>query len=242
MKKNYIMNSLFRNTSLFRGKSLFNFCNVIRIQEKQAKPFYPTKGDLDFKNGVLTVFEYRPEEVKKDPAYGTYQRLAQIPYEIKEHALKTFVYTFFLTAFGRLISNSSKLFLTSQATTFPYIPASVFVFFYTKSLWMMYNSVVGIRLQENGTKVIFEFKDKLRADLEVDIWRIKKKKDETTILECFTEPTLFPIEVDYTDIYTKYSLRQKKTYYLYFDSQGCIKHGEIFRAILNSQPIIVKKL
>jgi hypothetical protein len=233
------MNKCFNISRSFLRFNKRAFCAEIRIQTKDTKPFLPIRGIPEFNNGLFTVFEYKPETEKKDNL-GTYQRLQQVPYEIKENALKTFLYTFFLTAFGRLMSNYSLIFQTTQSTMFPYYPASIFVYFYSKSLWLMYNSVTGIYLKDDGQKVVLEFKNNLRPKLEVDIWRIKKKKEENFLLECFTEPFLFPIEVDYTDVYGSYSLRDKKTFYLYGDSQGNIKHGEILRALLNSQPIKVK--
>jgi hypothetical protein len=215
------------------------FCAEIRIPAKESQQFYPIRGVPEFKNGLFTVFEYQAEPEKKDNQ-GVYQRLQQVPYEIKENSLKTFVYTFFLTAFGRFLSNYSTIFHTSHATLFPYYPASIFAYFYGKTMWLMYNSIVAVHLKEDGQKVVFEFKNGLKPKLEVDIWRIRKKKEENFLLECYVEPYLFPIEVDYTDIYSKYSLRDKRTFYLYGDGTACVKHGEILRAILNAQSIKVK--
>jgi hypothetical protein len=224
--------------SLLKFRKIF-FCAEIRIQPKETQQFYPIRGVPEFKNGLFTVFEYKAETEKKDNE-GVYHRLQQVPYEIKENSLKTFVYTFFLTVLGRFISNYSVVFQTSQATFFPYYPASIFVYFYSRTLWLMYNSITAVHLKEDGQKVVFEFKNNLKSKLEVDIWRIKKKKEENFLLECYVEPFLFPIEVDYTDVYGKYSLRDKRTFYLYGDSSATIKHGEILRAILNSQSIKLK--
>lgn len=101
----------------------------------------------------------------------------------------------------------------------------------------MYNSVTCVKLSEDGLKVILEFKNGLKKPIDLEIWRINKKKPENFLNECYTEPFLFPIELDFTDVKGNYSLLAKRTVYLYGDSHNCIKHGEILRAILNSQTI-----
>ena len=216
-----------------------NFSVEIRIKTTEVKEFYPIRGIPEFKNGVSSIFEYQQEPVKSDDK-GLYQRLPQVPYEIKEYSLKTFIYTFFLTAGGRLFSSFTPYFNTPYATFYPYIPATIFAYFYGKTMWIMYNSVTSIQLKEDGKTVIFNFKNNLQGPLEVEIFRIMKKKEENFLLECYTEPFLFPIEVDYTDIYGPYSLKNKRTLYLYGDSHKCIKNGEILRAIINSQNIKLK--
>ena len=216
-----------------------NFSLEIRIKSKEVQEFFPIKGIPEFKNGMFSVFEYNQEPVKSDEN-GFYQRLPQVPYEIKEYSLKTFLYTFFLTAGGRLLSNFVTSFNLPFATIYPYFPATIFAYFYGKTMWIMYNSITSIQLNENGNTVIFSFKNNLQVPLEVEIWRIKKKMEENFLLECYTEPFLFPIEIDYTDKFGPYSLKNKRTLYLYGDSHKCIKHGEILRAIINSQNIKLK--
>jgi hypothetical protein len=215
------------------------FSTEIRIQTKETKEFFPIRGLPEFTEGKFTVFEYNQEPVKQD-SQGEYQRLPQVPYEIKEFALKGFVYTFFLTWLGRFSSNWSLKFITTGSTIFPYIPAAVFTYFYGRSLWVIYNSITSIKLKEDGKTVILGFKNNLQSPVEVEISKITKKKEENFLMECYTEPFLFPIQVDYTDKYGEYSLRNKRTFYLYGDSHSCIKNGEILRAILNSQIIKVK--
>ena len=105
----------------------------------------------------------------------------------------------------------------------------------------MYNSIVAIKLKEDGHKVILEFKNGLRRPKEVDIWRLKKGREENFLVETYTDPFLFPIVIDYTDTRSIYSLFNKEKYYLYGDSHKCIKDGEILRAILNSQSIKLKE-
>ena len=91
--------------------SLKNFCaggnyahaeiqKEIKISPKEISYFFPIKGLPKFENGLYTVFNYKEEPVKKDEE-GVYQRLPQVPYEIKEHAFKGTIYTFFLVCFGR---------------------------------------------------------------------------------------------------------------------------------------------
>ena len=100
----------------------------------------------------------------------------------------------------------------------------------------MLNAVSAIRLKENGTHVIFEFKNFLPS-LEVEISRLHKVESETLFYECYYEPTLYPIKIDYNDIYGKFSFRNKRTVYIYGHDHESIKNGEIFRAILNGQNI-----
>ncbi len=208
----------------------------IRMSSKEKPFFYPIKGAPKFEEGSYTVFEYQKPQVEHDDQ-GSFVKLPQVPYEIKEHALKGALYTFFLIWGGRLLSNFSLSFLNTWGTSlFPYIPLSVFTYHYLKPLYYMSNAITSIRLKEDGQKVVFEFKN-LRNPLEVEIWRISKGKEETFLNECYTEPFLFPIDIDYTDINSEYSLRSKKRFYIYGDSNKCIKDGEIFRAIINSQSI-----
>jgi hypothetical protein len=227
----------FRSTLHRFSRSYFS--SEIRIQMNETKDFFPIRGVPEFTNGKFTVFEYQQEPVKVDEQ-GEYQRLPQVPYEIKENALKGFVYTFFLTILGRLASNWSLKFMTTGTTFFPIIPAGVFTYFYGRSLWYMYNSVTAVHLKEDGKTIVLTFKNNLQSPIEVEISRITKKKEENFLMECYTEPFLFPIQVDYTDKYGPYSLRNKRTFYLYGDSHSCIKHGEILRAVLNSQNIKTK--
>ena len=101
----------------------------------------------------------------------------------------------------------------------------------------MYNSVTKISLTECGQKVVLEFKNGLKVKKIVEISKMNKLREENFLNECYTEPFLFPIEIDETEKMGKYSLFAKKTVYLYGDSHKCIKHGEILRAILNGQEI-----
>ena len=232
------MNRVLFKSTLHRFSRSF-FSSEIRIQMNETKEFFPIRGLPEFTNGKFTVFEYQQEPVKKDEQ-GEYQRLPQVPYEIKENALKGVLYTFFLTIAGRLGSNWSLKFITTGTTVYPFIPATLFTYFYGRSLWYMYNSVTGIHLKEDGKTVILSFKNNLQSPKEVEISRITKKKEENFLNECYTEPFLFPIQVDYTDKYGQYSLRNKRTFYLYGDFHSCINHGEILRAILNSQNVKTK--
>ena len=215
-----------------------NNVKEIKINPKDIKYFYPIKGLPQFTNGLYSVFEYTEEPSKTDEA-GEYQRLPQVPYEIKEHALKGFYYTFFLVWVGRMLSNFALPYTMALTHVYPLIPLSVFSYQYLSSLWYMSNSVTSIRLKEDGLKVIFEFKH-FRKNLEVEIWRIQKENSEKFFNECYAEPFLYPITIDYSDVYGEYSLRSKQKLYLYGDSYKCIKDGEIFRAILNSESIQLK--
>ena len=101
----------------------------------------------------------------------------------------------------------------------------------------MYNAVTKISLTEDGKKVILEFKNGMKGKKEVEISKMNKLREENFLNECYTEPFLFPIEIDESEKTGKYSLFTKKTVYLYGDSHKCVKHGEILRAILNGQVI-----
>lgn len=235
------INNVFKLTAINRK----NFTTAenhgeIKIEYKGKEPFYPIKELPTFEKGLFTVFEYTQEGVKVDEE-GAFQRLPQVPYEIKEHALKGFVYSFFLTFLGRF---SAGLKLTPLSIwnikLFPHFVFGVVSYHVLRPLWYMYNSVTKIQLTQDGEKVILEFKNGLKKPIEVDIWRLNKKKPENFLQECYTEPFLYPIEIDFTDITGKYSFQSKRTVYLYGDSHKCIKHGEILRAILNNQTIKLK--
>lgn len=236
--KNLNFNNRFENCFLSKFQlSKFNknhFSAEIKIKADSNKIFYPSRGPIDFKDNKFTIFQYEPEPIRKDEI-GTYQRLPQVPYEIKENALKGFLYTFFLAWGGRFLSSLSDSFLLSLGTTFHFIPAAVFVFFYSRTLNLMYNAVTAIKLKEDGKTVILEFK--LRKSIEVEIKRILKNKEENFLMECYSEPFLFPLILDYTDVYSAYSLKSKRTVYLYGDSKDCIKNGELLRAVINGQTI-----
>lgn len=120
---------------------------------------------------------------------------------------------------------------------FPHIVAAVAAYHTLRPLWYMYNAVTKIQLSEDGMKVKFEFKNGIKRPFEVEIARLYKKKDENFLNECYSEPFLFPVEIDYTDSKGEFSLLAKRTVYFYGDSHKCVKHGEILRAILNGQSI-----
>jgi len=209
----------------------------IRIKHTEKEQFFPIREIPQFTNGYFTIFEYTEEPVNSDEK-GVFQRLPQVPYEIKEHALKGTLYTFFLTFVGRFASSMKlaplKVF---NLKIFPHFVASVGLYHILRPIWYMYNAVTKIQLSEDGQKVRFEFKNGVKSPLEVEISRLYKKKEENFLNECYTEPFLFPVEIDYVDVKGQYSLTGKRTVYLYGDSHKCIRHGEILRAILNGQSI-----
>lgn len=192
--------------------------------------FVPSK-PVEYINGAHKVFEY----TEPKPDETGFVKLPQVPYEIKEHALKGLIYTFFLTILGRLggIANTNVV----AYSYFPFIPAAVFTYHYLHPLWYMYNSITGIDLLPGGEKLKLYFK--YQASREVKISQVIKKKDENFLVETYTEPFLYPIEINYTEEVGKYSLRSHRKFYLYGDSHNCIKNGEILRAILNNQNIQV---
>lgn len=220
-------------TNVTEAKEIF-------IRADNLNHYYPTKSLPQFKDGVYTLFEYKEEPANFDDV-GEYHRLPQVPYEIKEHGLKSVLYGSFLVWIGRFLTSFNPNFFSGLAIgSFSYIPAAVVSYHILRPLWYMYNAITTIRLKEDGSTVIFEFKNGLQKPLEIEVQQLKKKKNENFFAECYTEPYLFPIEVDFTGKYGKFSLKNKRTYYIYGDSFNCIKDGELFRAVLNSQPIKLK--
>ena len=226
---NSLMSSFYNKQAfLFSDAANLNSEKHINVQSNDTKYHYPIRGFPSFSAGKYTVFENKLEDGK----------LALIPYEIKECAMKGFLYTFFTAWVGRSISafNYSPV----NIGLIPAFGAALFLFQYGKAWHYMANSVTKIELLENGTQVRFEFKN-FRKPLIVDINRIKKSDNvEKTILESYAEPYLLPITIDYEDIYGKSSFKSTKKYFIYGDSHTAIKDGEIFRAIINAQSIKLK--
>ncbi len=222
-------NRICRNNFLKFNKGFFssgdNTSNPqeIHIKSRTVEQFYPIRGIPEFQNGLFTVFENKSLDVK-------------VPYLIKEYSTKGFLFTLFLIWGGRLFAAYTPAKVVSYSMMYSFIPAGVFTFFYGKIVWTMMNAVSTIRLKENGTHVILEFKNLLNP-LEVEISRLRKVEPETIFNECYYEPNLYPIDIDYEDIYSKYSFRSKRRVYLYSDSHESIRNGEIFRAIINGQNI-----
>ena len=133
-----------------------NKSKEINVKSDEKNYHYPIRGFPKFENGLYSVFKYDP------PA-----RLPLVPYEIKECAMKGFLYTLFLTWGGRLFSSSLSVY-TSVGTFLPWYTAGIFAFQYGRAINYMLNAITSIKLKENGTHVIFEFKN-LRKPLEVDI-------------------------------------------------------------------------
>ncbi len=214
-----------------------NTNSEIRIKNSEKEQFFPIKEIPQFTKGYFTIFEYTEEPIKEDEK-GLFQRLPQVPYEIKEHALKGTLYTFFLTFLGRF---SAALKLSPlkilNLKVFPHFVASVGLYHILRPIWYMYNAVTKIELSEDGHKVRFEFKNGIKRPLEVEISRLYKRKEENFLNECYSEPFLFPLEIDNFDIKGEYSLTGKRIVYLYGDSHKCIRHGEILRAVINGQTI-----
>lgn len=197
---------------------------------KQAEAATISK-PITFSNGIYNVFEYSSPKADEDG----FILLPQVPYEIKEHALKGVLYTFFLTLIGRIVASNNTNFFSYAL--YSYFPAGVFLYQYGKSLWYMYNAIIKVDLIEGGEKVRLHFK--YQPSFEVKINQILKKKEENFLVECFTEPFLYPIQINFTELYGKFSLRSHRIYYLYGDKHNNIKNGEILRAIINGQNIVV---
>ena len=207
----YIPNNLHNNTT---NLSLTEINNLINSKEGYS------------------IFKYEPPKADE----SGFIKLPQVPYEVKERAMKGFLYTFFLTFLGRVFGAFKY---NIGNSFFPYVPAAVFLYQYSHTLWTMINTVSEIRLIDGGKTVRLYFKQ-LRNPVEVPISNLIKKKEENFFNECFTEPFLYPIQINRTDKYGKYSLRSHWTVYLYGDSHDCIKNGEILRSIINNQPIHIE--
>jgi hypothetical protein len=193
--------------------------------------FMPSR-PLEFaEDGKLCIFEYKAPVADETG----FVKLQQVPYEIKEHSLKGFMYTLFLTFFGRAVGST---YLNASAYTYyPFIPAAVFAFQYSKSLWYMINSVIKVELLNCGSRVKLHFK--FLPSMEVNINQLIKKKEETFLNETYTEPFLYPVQLNLTEKYGKFSFRSHRLVYLYGDSHEVVKQGEILRAIINNQNISV---
>ena len=98
---------------------------------------------------------------------GEFQRLPQVPYEIKEHAVKGCVYSLFLTFLGRFVIGLKLSPLAIfKYKLFPHYVAGVFLYQSFWPCWYMYNAVTKISLTECGQKVVLEFKNGLRIEIE----------------------------------------------------------------------------
>jgi hypothetical protein len=193
---------------------------------------------IEFKNDYFKVYEYLEDDVKYEDLKQVHQKLPPIPHEIREHMMKGFIYTFFLTFFGRFLSAYSKInFISLSISPLSYFGAAVFSYHYLKPIYYMYNSIVKIEVHKDGKKARFHFKNNLKTCMDVDINKIRKVKNENTFLECYNEPFLYEIVLDMSDKFSKYSIKNTKSLFIYGDSHTCIKHGEIFRSIINSKYI-----
>lgn len=203
-------------------------------ESKVTEVFTPSR-PLEFINGKCVIFQYTPPQSDVDG----FVKLPQVPYEIKEHALKGFTYTFMLTMVCRFISATS--YALANPFTFNYstlLPAGVFAFHFLKPLYLMHNAVVKVELLEDGETIRLSYKN-TSTTRDVKINQLIKKEKENFLVECYTEPFLFPMQINYSEKYGKYSLFSHKRFYLYGDSHSTIKNGEVLRAIINGQNISI---
>ena len=89
----------------------------------------------------------------------------------------------------------------------------------------MSNAVTKVDLHDDGKKVTLTFGKVGGKTQTVDIKDIKKLENEKSLVETFEESYMFPLQVG--------------THKFYLNGQGheAVKNGEIFRAIVNGQPI-----
>lgn len=179
----------------------------------------------------LVIFKYEAPKADEDG----FIKLPQVPYEIKECALKGFLYTFFLTFAGRFVSGLNYTLAVTNSTLFPFFPATIFLYQYLRPVWWMYNVVDEVRLLPNGKdiKLIYRY----QSPKIVRVSNLIKKREETFLNQCFTEPFLFPVQINQSDVYGKFSFKSHRKFYLYAESHKSIKNGELLKAVLNNQPI-----
>mmetsp|Transcript_17177 Transcript_17177/g.15172 ORF Transcript_17177/g.15172 Transcript_17177/m.15172 type:complete len:117 (+) Transcript_17177:252-602(+) len=87
----------------------------------------------------------------------------------------------------------------------------------------MSNAVVKAELHQDGTKVTLHYKTGKKVD--ANIRDLYKHQHEKTLLETFEEPFLFPVS------------HKGKQFFFNGDGQEAIKHGEVFRAVINGKSI-----
>lgn len=215
-----------RNISFTLSLSRKSFAEIV-INSARKEKFHPVRGVPNAENGLITVFQY-----SEKPNY-----LPSFPYEVKTCAMKIAIYNSFLFFPARWFSSINlSLFSGEISTFFPYIPAAVFLFQFAKIMNYAAKMITGIKLQSNGTHVELTFKN-FWQPLVVPINDITAKQELTFFQQTFEEPYLFPIEIDFTAKHGKYSLLSKQTYYIYGDDHSCVKHGELFRAIVEGRQI-----
>ena len=90
--------------------------------------------------------------------------------------------------------------------------------------WKVIGSTVRhVELHKDGKTVTFH--PRLGSSFDAKIKDIKKLEHEKTLVETYEESYLFPIEVNGT------------RYHLHGNGQESIKHGELFRAVINGKSI-----
>jgi len=242
LKNNRILNQQFSTTTNFYHRNRWakeeNTKNDEYKPEKEmnyeiydlnsSEAFTPSR-PVEFVGDRAVIFEY--SEPKPDET--GFIKLPQVPYEIKEHAMKGFFYTFILTWAARFFF--SLKFNPYTYSVFPFIPAGIFAYQYLKSIWYMINAVTKIELLKDGKTLVLGFKH--RNSIEVQVNQLIKKREENFLNETFTEPFLFPVQLNFSEQVGKESLKSHRTVYLYGDCHEVIKNGEVLRAILNNQTI-----
>ena len=144
-----------------------------------------------------------------------------MPWEVKEVSTKAFM--------GILGCLWLDLFFKMNPIFYS-IPAGWFSFYWCWMTWKyMGHAITKIELHEDGKNVTCTLK--VGTQLTWKIKDISKATDEKILVEAFEEPYLFPIDVEHS--------KGKKRYYVYGQGHEPIKHGEIFRAIINGQAIKV---
>ena len=89
----------------------------------------------------------------------------------------------------------------------------------------MGNAVTKMDLHSDGKQVTLHFGRAGGSSTVVNVKDIAKKEHEKELIQTFEEPTMFPIQVG------------NNTYYIYARSQEAVKHGEVFRAVINGRPV-----
>ena len=139
-----------------------------------------------------------------------------VPFEVKEASIKNG-----LGIIG--VYMASNLF---QIGPFFALGQAFFCFNYTFSVWkLMSHAVTKVDLHDDGKKVTLTFGRVGGKTKVVDIKDIRKLENEKALVETFDEGLMFPVTVG------------DQKYYLNGPGHEAVKNGEIFRAIINGQPI-----
>ena len=139
-----------------------------------------------------------------------------VPWEVKESTFKNMM--------GIVGVNMVNMVLPLGPTLT--IASAIFAGNYVYTIFnLMNNAVTKVELHEDGQRVVLTFGRTHGRQETVNIRDISKAQHERSLVETFEESSMFPMNVG------------GKTVFLHGPGQEAIKHGEVFRAIVNGQSI-----